>query len=183
MKTVANLILVGPMGAGKTSIGRRLARRFALQFRDCDSEVEQSTGARVALIFELEGEAGFREREHRVLQRLCGDHGLLIATGGGAVLREENRSLLRRSGFVVYLRCGVERQLSRLRNDTRRPLLAAPDRRDRLQQMAREREPLYQAVADYTFESDQQRVGNAVDLLQREIEQRWQRDTAVEPPA
>ena len=168
-----NLVLVGPMGAGKTTIGKRLARRFGLGFVDLDREIEQASGARIAVIFEHEGEAGFREREHRALAEVCARSGQLIATGGGAVLRADNRLLLRRAGFVVWLRTPVERQLQRLARDTSRPLLATPDREQRLTEMARLRDPLYREVADLVFESQQPHVGAAADRLARVLQRRW----------
>ncbi len=162
-----NIFLVGPMGAGKTSIGRRLARRLELRFVDLDAEIEAQTGATIALIFEHEGERGFREREHRALVNVAADNGQLVATGGGIVLREDNRACLRGGGLVVYLRASVEQQLRRLSRDRSRPLLAAPDRRIRLEQMAAEREPLYSAVADIVVPGESDRV----DVMTRHTEQ------------
>lgn len=168
-----NLVLVGPMGAGKTTIGKRLARKFGLEFVDLDRVIEQASGVRIALIFEHEGEPGFREREHRALAEACAHGGQVIATGGGAVLRADNRALLRRAGFVVWLRTPVDRQLQRLARDTSRPLLATPDREQRLTEMARLRDPLYREVADLVFESQQAHVGAAADRLARVLQLRW----------
>ena len=128
-------------------MGRRLARRFDLQFVDLDSEIEADTGAGITLIFEHEGEAGFRAREREMLQQCSAKRGVLLACGGGIVLDAGNRELLRERGFVVYLDIDVEQQLARLRNDHSRPLLAAADRRQRLLAMAAERNPLYAATA------------------------------------
>ena len=178
MNPAPNLILVGPMGAGKTSIGRRLAERLGLSFVDADVALETTTGATVNLIFELEGEAGFRERERLLLAELCSQQGRLIATGGGAVLDESTRRVLAASGFVVYLRTGVERQLERLKRDRTRPLLRAPDRRERLQAMAAQRGPLYEEIADLVFDSDRASVGTACDTLLAELAARWRRDPA-----
>lgn len=183
MNPASNLILVGPMGAGKSTIGRRLAKRYGLRFVDLDREIESRTGARIPLIFEHEGEAGFRDREHAVLADTCSGTGLLIATGGGAVLRADNRSLLRGGGFVVWLRTEVAQQLERLRCDTSRPLLATPDREQRLIEMAALRNPLYREVADLVFESSQPHVGAAAERLGRVLERRWQRLTAEIPTA
>ena len=176
MNPAPNLILVGPMGAGKTSIGRRLAERLGLDFVDADVALETLTGATVNLIFELEGEAGFRERERQLLAELCAQQGKLVATGGGAVLDAGTRRLLARSGYVVYLRTGVERQLERLARDRARPLLKAPDRRERLQALAAQRGPLYEEVADLVYDSDHANVSTACDLLLDELSSRWQRD-------
>jgi shikimate kinase len=175
MNPASNLILVGPMGAGKTSIGKRLAQRLQLRFVDADVALESHTGASVNLIFELEGEQGFRQRERALLQQLCEGDGQLIATGGGAVLDPENRRLLARSGFVLYLRVDVDRQLQRLQRDRSRPLLRAPDRRERLQAMAAQREPLYREIADLSYDSEHDSVGHAVDSLLAQLRQHWRR--------
>jgi shikimate kinase len=178
MNPAPNLILIGPMGAGKTSIGRRLAQRLKLRFVDADVALEALTGVSVNLIFELEGESGFRERERELLDELCRERGQVIATGGGAVLDPRNRAALAASGFVVYLCTSVERQLERLQRDQSRPLLRAPDRRERLEALAAARGPLYQEIADLRFDSDHASVGTAVDLLLQELAARWQRSDA-----
>jgi shikimate kinase len=176
MNPASNLILVGPMGAGKTSIGKRVARHFGLDFIDVDQRIESLTGARVPVIFELEGECGFRRRESELLAVLCAGRGLLIATGGGAVLAAHNRELLRHGGFVVWLRTPVERQLERLAQDRSRPLLQVPDRARHLRDMARLRDPLYAETCDLVFESDQRRVAVAAERLVAALAMRWQRD-------
>ncbi|MBL8273498.1 MAG: shikimate kinase, partial [Xanthomonadales bacterium] len=135
MNPAPNVFLVGPMGAGKSTIGRRLARHFGLAFIDLDDELEARTGASVKLIFELEGEAGFRARESALLAELAQADGRLLATGGGTVLDAGNRALLRSRGFVVWLRASVAQQLRRLERDRKRPLLGGPDRRARLEQL------------------------------------------------
>jgi len=175
MKAAANLILVGPMGAGKTSIGRRLAERLGLHFVDADLALEEATGATVNLIFELEGEAGFRERERTLLGELCRGEGQVVATGGGAVLDAATRRLLAASGFVIYLRTGGERQLERLAKDRTRPLLKAPDRRERLQALAAQRGPLYEEIADLAYDSDHASVSGAAEALIEQLRARWQR--------
>jgi shikimate kinase len=143
-----NVFLVGPMGAGKTSIGRLLARELGLCFVDIDDAIVARTGASVALIFEVEGEAGFRDRESAMLAEVALRGGQVVATGGGAVLRAENRRQMRDHGVVVHLDVGVDEQLERLARDTTRPLLATPDREARLRSMAAERGPLYADAAD-----------------------------------
>jgi shikimate kinase len=143
-----NVFLVGPMGAGKTSIGRLLARGLGLAFVDLDEAIVARTGASVALIFELEGESGFRDRESAMLAEVAGRSGQVVATGGGTVLRAENRRRMRESGIVVHLDVGVDEQLARLARDTTRPLLATPDRESRLRAMATERTPLYADAAN-----------------------------------
>ena len=179
MIAAPNLVLVGPMGAGKSSIGRRLAGRLGLRFVDADRAIEDATGATVPVIFECEGEAGFRAREQALLAELCAGHGQLIATGGGAVLDERNRAVLRERGFVVYLRVGIEQQLRRLARDRTRPLLAGADRRERLQQLAAQRGPLYDAIADLTFDCDRLTVADAVARLATELAPRWRPEAAA----
>ena len=146
-----NIFLIGPMGSGKTTIGKHLAKIFGLEFYDCDHELERLTGASVSLIFDLEGEAGFRLRETHMLKQLTAKNGVLIATGGGTICNEENRRLLRSQGLVVYLKTSVENQLNRLSKDKSRPLLQAEDRTQRLQDLAKVRNPLYDATADLVF--------------------------------
>jgi len=146
-----NIFLIGPMGSGKTTIGKYLAKMFGLQFYDCDQELERLTGASVSLIFDLEGEAGFRVRENQLLKQLTAKNGVLIATGGGTVCNEENRRLLRSQGLVVYLKTSVENQLKRLNKDKSRPLLQTDDRTQRLRELAKVRNPLYDATADLVF--------------------------------
>lgn len=142
-----NVILIGPMGSGKTTVGRVLAPRLGLDFVDLDQEIERRCGVDVSLIFEIEGEAGFRAREHSMLIELGARESMLLATGGGSVLRADNREALRRAGLVVWLQTTVDQQLKRLVRDQRRPLLRAPDRRQRLEQLAQERDPLYRDCA------------------------------------
>ncbi|MDX1554738.1 MAG: shikimate kinase, partial [Xanthomonadales bacterium] len=149
--TPSNVYLVGPMGSGKTSIGRRAAEQLGLQFFDCDDELEARTGASVNLIFDIEGEEGFRERETAMLRELSERRGCLVATGGGCVLRPENRRIMKETGLVVYLRTSVAQQLRRLRLDKNRPLLQTPDREQRLRALAEVRNPIYEEVADIDF--------------------------------
>lgn len=146
-----NVFLIGPMGSGKTTIGKHLANILGLEFYDCDHELERLTGASVNLIFDLEGETGFRLRESLVLKSLAKKNGVLIATGGGVVCNEKNRQMLRSRGFVVYLKTSLENQIKRLSQDKSRPLLQAEDRAQRLLDLARIRNPLYDATADLEF--------------------------------
>lgn len=139
------------MGSGKTTIGKHLARIFKLDFYDCDHELERLTGASVSLIFDLEGESGFRLREHQLLKQLTEKTGVLISTGGGIVCNEENRRLLSSNGLVVYLKTSIGNQLRRLEKDKSRPLLQAEDRMQRLSELARTRNPLYAETADLVF--------------------------------
>lgn len=178
MNPAPNLVLVGPMGAGKTSIGKRLAVRLGLAFVDCDHRLEEVTGAPVPLIFECEGEAGFRAREIALIAGLMRGEGQLVATGGGAVLAEANRLRLRERGYVVYLQVSVAQQIERLGRDRSRPLLAVGDKRARLESLAVERGPIYRDIADLAFDADGLSVAIAAERLGALLEQRWQR-TAV----
>lgn len=164
-----NIILIGPMGSGKTTIGQRLARLLGLEFLDCDHELEAHTGASVSLIFEIEGEEGFRERESRMLDELSARNGVLVATGGGAVIRENNRRLLKKRGLVVYLKTPVAQQLKRLRRDKSRPLLQTSDRKEKLLRLAAERDPLYEEVADIEFPAKNRSLETAAEELAKAI--------------
>ncbi|WP_363798045.1 shikimate kinase [Lysobacter firmicutimachus] len=175
MNPASNLILVGPMGAGKTCIGRRLAERFGLRLVDADREIELRAGTSVASLFELEGEAGFRARESAVLAELLRDDGLLLATGGGAVLAEDNRRLLRERGFVVQLLVTVEQQLERLAQDRSRPLLARGDREQVLRELAQRRAPLYAEVADLRYDTGSLGSAEAAAGLAAALDRHWRR--------
>lgn len=157
------------MGSGKTTIGKQLAKMLSLDFYDCDQVLEELTGASVNLIFDVEGEAGFRDREQRLLKQLTEKNGVLISTGGGAVCNEENRQVLRSRGFVVYLRTSVENQLRRLSQDRSRPLLQAEDKAQRLKDLARVRNPLYNATADLIFDTRNSSVYSSAKALSFEI--------------
>jgi shikimate kinase len=147
MPTSANLFLVGPMGSGKSAVGRQLARILGLAFVDADAEIERRTGVDISYIFEREGEQGFRQREAAVIDELSGREGVVLATGGGAVLDPRTRERLRARGRVVYLRASVNQQLMRTRHSSHRPLLANPDPRGTLEHLMVERAPLYEGVA------------------------------------
>lgn len=148
-----SIFLIGMMGVGKTTIGRLLAQAAGLQFIDCDRELEARAGASVATIFEVEGEEGFRRREAALLDELTRRHGIVLATGGGAVLREDNRRVLRERGLVVYLHSTVDEIVRRTRHDTARPLLQTDNPRARIEQLVNEREPLYRQTAHLSFQS------------------------------
>lgn len=154
--TVPRIFLIGPMGAGKTTIGRRLAQVLDREFLDSDHEIEQRAGASIPLIFELESEAGFRAREKAVIAELTQHPGIVLATGGGAVLDPDNRRCLAGRGFVVYLYASVDEQLQRTRHDTQRPLLQTADPRARLASLLEQRDPLYREIADLVVSSDGQ---------------------------
>jgi len=174
MNPAPNLILVGPMGAGKTSIGRRLAERFGLAFVDADQAIVDDVGSSIPAIFEHSGEAGFRAHEKRVLAQLLQGSGQLISTGGGCVLDPDNRQAIRTQGFVVYLRVSVASQLARLQRDKTRPLLQRPDREQVLLEMAGIRDPLYREVADLTIDTDLHSPADATANTVLKLAAQWQ---------
>lgn len=147
------IFLIGPMGSGKTTVGRRLARRLGMEFVDLDHEIQARCGVEVTVIFDIEGEAGFRQRESDLLDELTRRDGIVLATGGGSITMKENRQMLIERGLVVYLETSVEQQLRRLERDRQRPLLQAPDRRQRLLDLARARNPVYEQCAHLVVKS------------------------------
>lgn len=173
MFNAPNLVLVGPMGAGKSSIGKRLARRFGLAFVDSDLAIEAHTGVRIAMIFEMEGEAGFRTREHAMLAELLAGRDQVISTGGGAVLDAGTRALMRTRGCVIHLQVGAGQQLERLARDRSRPLLARGDRAETLRALAAIRDPLYAEVRDLAFDTDGAPAGEAAVQLARRLAHEW----------
>ncbi|HET7203572.1 MAG TPA: shikimate kinase AroK [Steroidobacteraceae bacterium] len=164
-----NVFLVGPMGSGKSAVGRQLARRLGLEFVDSDDEIVTRTGVDVAYIFEKEGEAGFRARESEVIDELTLRHNVVVATGGGAVLDPANRERLRGRGRVVYLRTSVDQQLTRTRRSDTRPLLDNPDPRGTLVRLMALRAPLYAEAAEITVDTDGRKVKTVVDQICREL--------------
>jgi shikimate kinase len=148
------VFLVGPMGAGKSTIGRLLARGLGLAFADSDSEIEKRTGADIAWIFDVEGEEGFRDREEQVIEEMTQLDHTVLATGGGVVTRAANRQVLAQRGFVVYLHATLEEQLRRTRGDRKRPLLARGDPEQVLRALIAVRDPLYRAIADHVIDTD-----------------------------
>lgn len=166
-----NIFLVGLMGAGKTSVGKMLARRLGKTFYDCDHEIERVTGVRIPLIFEIEGEPGFRHRESRMLAELARADDIVLATGGGAVLSAQNRELLSRNGTVVYLRANPHDLWQRTRHDRNRPLLQTPDPLARLTELYSERDPLYREIADVTIDTGHQSLSTLVHRLEQKLAQ------------
>lgn len=163
------IVLVGMMGSGKSTLGKQLARRLRRTFFDSDAEIVRRTGASIAHIFEVEGEPGFRKRESEELARLIAQPNVVLATGGGAVLTEANRRLLRAGGVVVYLHASVETLYDRTRHSRDRPLLAVPDPKARLMQLYAARDPLYRETAHAIVESDQSRLSDMVSRLLQAI--------------
>ena len=141
------------MGAGKTTIGRQLAKALRLPFYDSDKAIEERTGVDIPTIFEFEGEDGFRDREQKMIQELTQMQGIILATGGGAILREENRLCLQKNGFIVYLQCSIDRILERTRRDTQRPLLQTENPRASIEALFQQREPLYLSCADFKIDT------------------------------
>jgi shikimate kinase len=164
-----NIFLVGLMGAGKTSVGKLLAKRLGKAFFDCDQEVERATGVRVTVIFEIEGAAGFRAREAKMLEELAGRRNIVLATGGGAVLSAANRKLLSENGTVVYLRAAIADLLRRTRYDRNRPLLETADPRGKLEQLFAERDPLYREIADIIVDTGNQSLGGLAHKLEQKL--------------
>ena len=152
-----NIFLVGPMGAGKSTIGKHLADQLHMEFYDSDVEIERRTGTDIAWVFDVEGEEGFRKREEQVIGDLTEMQGIVLATGGGAIKSTQTRNRLSARGIVVYLETPIEKQFARTQRDKRRPLLQTEeDPRDVLIRLSEEREPLYQEVADYVVRTDEQ---------------------------
>jgi shikimate kinase len=175
MNPSCNLFIVGPTGAGKTSIGRRLAGHYGLPFVDLDQDIERHCGVPVSTVFEIEGEAGFRQRESQLLDDCTRRTGVLLATGAGAVLDPRNRHHLCERGFVVWLQASVEQQLERLARDTRRPLLAGEDRQGKLVAMRETRMPLYREIADLTIGGEHEGVASATERCIALIDTHWTR--------
>lgn len=169
MKSSSNIFLVGPMGAGKTTIGRQLADCLAMDFVDLDEEVEARCGANVAWIFDIEGEPGFRRREAQLLNELSERQGIVLATGGGAVLNKRNRQLLQQRGIVVYLQSSVEQLLERTRLDRKRPLLQVDNPEEVLARIVHDREPLYREIADLVVATRSHRPQRAAADLAEQL--------------
>jgi len=167
-----NIIFVGPMGAGKTTIGKQLARQLGRTFYDSDRVIEERTGANIPLIFELEGEAGFRRREKTVIAELTQMDDIILATGGGAILDSENRDQITRQGFVVYLNAPLKQLVNRTAKDKNRPLLQTADPQKMLEEILAIRDPLYREVADEIIETDGSPARNVVKKLVALVAQR-----------
>jgi shikimate kinase len=167
MNKPRNLFLVGPMGSGKSAVGRQLARLLHLEFVDSDEEIEARTGVDIPFIFEKEGEEGFRKREVKVIDDLSHREGVVLATGGGAIADPESRSRLGARGFVVYLHTSVKQQLERTRSGRERPLLDNDNKEKILQDLMDERDPLYREISDLIVETD----GRRVQTVAREIQE------------
>lgn len=164
-----SVFLIGPMGAGKSTIGRLLSAELQCDFVDSDKEIEQRCGADIPWIFDMEGEEGFREREEQVIDELTQQSGIVLATGGGAVMRDINRNHLGARGTVVYLRTSVAQQLSRTEKDKNRPLLQKENPEQILRDLFSVRDPLYREIADITIETDQRNPKWVVQELKKHL--------------
>lgn len=170
MGSPANLFLIGPMGAGKTTVGRRLSQRLGLRFIDADETLEARCGVDIPYIFEREGEAGFRLREKALIDELSRDSGIVLATGGGAILDPDTRQTLSARGLVIYLHATIRQQLERTRHSQKRPLLnAAADRAELLQCLMQIREPLYRATADLVIDTDRRSSSAVVNEIEAHL--------------
>ena len=172
MEKPRNVFIVGPMGAGKTTVGKLLADELGLEFLDSDKEIEDRTGADIGWIFDVEGETGFRKREAAMSDELTARSGVLVATGGGAVLLEENRKRLVSRGTVIYLNAPLEQQIERTSRDRTRPLLRDGEPGDVLAALQEDRGPLYQEVADFTFTADRRSAKALAQEIARALEQK-----------
>lgn len=161
-----NIILIGPMGSGKSTIGNIIARRLHREFQDSDHFIEDRTGVDVARIFDVEGEQGFRDRESNALSELLSKNNRVIATGGGSVLRRQNQQLLKQKGYIVFLDTTVNQQMQRLQRDKKRPLLQTENPRERLESLLLERRPIYLDLADLAVKTDKRMARRlATDII------------------
>ncbi|MDH4042540.1 MAG: shikimate kinase AroK [Gammaproteobacteria bacterium] len=170
MPRLHRIFLVGPMGAGKSTIGKYLAQHLKLQFADTDTEIEERTGADIPWIFDVEGEAGFRDREQQVVEEMTLRDDIVLATGGGVVMRPENRQALGSRGYVVYLHATVDEQVRRTRRDQRRPLLQKGNPEEVLRNLMAIRDPLYREIADHIIETDGSSPRAVAQRLVRELQ-------------
>ncbi len=169
MLTKRNIFLIGPMGSGKTAVGRHLARLFRFSFHDSDADIEAKTGVDISFIFEKEGEDGFRQREKESIDRLTRLEAIVLATGGGAVIDPENRRALAERGAVVYLATSIDQQMERTRHGRHRPLLKDTDPEEKLRELMLKRAALYAEIADLTVSTDGRRVQLVAEEIQHEL--------------
>ncbi|ENO88488.1 shikimate kinase [Thauera linaloolentis 47Lol = DSM 12138] len=181
---VSCLILIGMMGAGKTTVGRELARRRKVRFADCDQEIVARTGVSIPTIFEIEGEQGFRRRETQMIDELSLEPDIVIATGGGVVTTPTNRALMRGRGVVVYLNVPPQILYERTRHDRNRPLLQVDDPRQRIEELYRQRDPLYREVAHLVIDGGRGNPGTMVRMIENALQklaQQTLKNTPCEP--
>jgi shikimate kinase len=171
MKNHKNIFLIGPMGAGKTSVGRYLAKQLDKTFYDSDHEIEKRMGVSLTWIFDLEGMAGFRQRELRVIEELSKLKDIVLSTGGGCVETTEVRNLLQQQGIIIYMEVSLETQLNRLKHDKKRPLLQGENPQEVLLRLWEDREPIYEGIADYTVITDNRSVRDVCEEILIWLEQ------------
>jgi shikimate kinase len=169
MLTKRNIFLIGPMGSGKTAVGRHLARLFRFTFHDSDADIEAKTGVDIPFIFEKEGEAGFRTRERESIDRLSRLESIVLATGGGAIIHPDNRRVLAERGAVVYLATSIDQQIERTRHGRHRPLLNDTDPEQKLRELMERRAALYAEIADLTVSTDGRRVQLVAEEIHHEL--------------
>ncbi|PHS72757.1 MAG: shikimate kinase AroK [Cycloclasticus sp.] len=163
-----NIYLIGPMAAGKTTVGKLLSKSLDKDCFDTDAEIIKCTGVDIALIFELEGEEGFRKRETDKLRKLAQLNNVVISTGGGIILKEENRKLMRQTGRIIYLQCSVEQQLSRTKFDKKRPLLQVENPKEKLNELMKFRAPVYESIADIIISTNKTNSKNIIrEIIQK----------------
>lgn len=166
-----NIFLIGPMGAGKSTIGKQIAQQLGMDFFDSDQEIEKRTGADIAWIFDIEGQDGFRLREEKVINELTEKQGIILATGGGSIMSKETRNRLSARGIVVYLETTIEKQMARTQKDKRRPTLQGPETpRNVYEALAKETVPLYEETADITIQTDEQSAKGVANYIIEQVE-------------
>ena len=166
-----NIFIVGPMGVGKSTISRHIAELLKKTFLDSDNEIEKRSGAKIPLIFEYEGESGFRQREQAVIDDLTANHNIVLSTGGGVVLNAENRKHLKTRGYVIYLHASVDELLKRTAHSYNRPLLQTANRREKLEKLVLERHPLYQSIADVTIDTGHRSIRQVVKIVHKHLKE------------
>ncbi|MDO6460550.1 shikimate kinase AroK [Granulosicoccaceae sp. 1_MG-2023] len=175
MNPKENIFLIGPMGAGKTTVGRALAKRLKREFFDSDKEIERQCGVNIPTIFDIEGEEGFRLREAKMIDELSARDGIVLATGGGAPMREENRKKLAERGIVIYLSVTLQEQFNRISHDKNRPLLKTDDPRGTLRRLMKERAPVYETLASIKINSTGRNMRYVIERILRFLRQREQK--------
>ena len=171
MQELPNIFLIGPMGTGKSTIGRLLAAELRRVFYDSDHEIERRCGCNIPWIFDVEGEAGFRDRETRTIDRLTRHRGVVLATGGGAIIRETNRRMLQERGTVIYLHASLEQLIKRTSRDRNRPLLQCEDPAARLRELMAQRESLYLETADLIISTERRSPRSVINTIKRDVRQ------------
>ncbi len=164
-----NIILIGAMGVGKSTVGKRLAKKLSLEFFDSDYEIVRKTGVDISTIFEYEGEQGFREREENIIKELCTLNSIVLATGGGAILSNTTRNLLSEAGIIFYLKASIDSILNRSKNEASRPLLNTPNKREKIIDILEKRTPLYESIAHHVINTDRHTVNWTADQITKVI--------------